>query len=359
MTFTDCSDKAIAQKEDISNNTMEDVRGKSKSSWQVWDRCLCGYDSDEVPPQFRELFIISGYRKPYTSATDCIKSLFYPSYESINVWSHFIPLLLFSIRFAVLFSSFSSLDSFVYPLISFAIGICGFLLMSCGAHCFNSMSPRVRHICFFFDYAAISVYCVGAGQSFFFYTRPTNTAVQLFNSSCLFLTVSVLISVMSTYTCCASRYRWAKFKYVVRTGSFVIAFFFNTSPYLYRLLTDAEFEADSAAATYFKRHCVFYLMAALLNMSRIPERLMPGRFDIVGHSHHFLHLFTALGAADQFTAIHIEMQSRKDVLQDSNILPTFTNSLGLMIIVLFIDVGIVAFFGKSLKSDKEEEHKSM
>ena len=226
MTVAVCHEEKILQKDD--NGTEKGImNGNSKEIRHFWDRCLCGFTSNEIPPQFREVFISSGYRKPYISASECIRSLFYPSNESVNVWSHFIPLILFIIRFAVLFSSFSPADLFIYPLLSFAIGICGFLLMSSGAHCFNSTSPRIRHICFFFDYAAISVYCVGAGQAFFFYTRPINTQVPFFNSSYLFLTVSVLISVMSTYTCCASRHRWGKLKYVVRTGSFAIAFFFS------------------------------------------------------------------------------------------------------------------------------------
>ena len=356
MTVTARSDRAIFQRKDNINEE-DKVDVISKPRWQVWDKCLCGFASDEIPPQFREVFIISGYRKPYISAVNCIRSLAYPSNESVNVWSHFIPFALFIIQFSVLFSSFSPFDSFVYPLLSFAIGICGFLLMSSGAHCFNSMSPRIRHICFFFDYAAISVYCVGAGQAFLFYTRPINSRITFLNSSFLFLAISVLISVMSTYTCCASRHRWSKFKYVIRTGSFAIAFFFNSSPYLYRFLTGVEFNPNSVAVSYFKRHCVFYFIAALANMTRIPERWMPGSFDFIGHSHHFLHLFTAMGAGDQFTAIHMEMKSRMDLIQKSDILPTFFNSLGLMILVLIIDLSIVAYFGINLKSDKEEEHK--
>ena len=322
-----------------------------------------GLRSDEVPAQFREMFICSGYRKPYSTAMDCVKSAFLPLNETVNVWTHFVPFLLFLVRFAFLFSKYSLIkDAYVYPLLSFAIGICGFLLMSSGAHLFNSMSPRVRHICFFFDYSAISVYSVGAGQAFYFYSRSLNSSDTLFNSCSAFLAISCLISVFSTFTCCASRHRWPKMKYVIRTLCFVLAFFFNSFPYLHRVFVDSasQFDApeEQLAISYFRRHSLFYLISALANMSRMPERLIPGVFDLVGHSHHFLHVFTALGAADQFTAIQIQMESRRNDLEHFPI-ATFGNSLGLMVFICVINCGIVLWFGKSLRSNKEEEHKSL
>ena len=325
-------------------------------------RFVADLGSNDVPAQFREVFICSGYRKPYGSALDCIKSVFQPFNETVNVWTHFIPFLLFLARFALLFPNYALTDSYAYPLMSFALGICGFLVMSSGAHLFNSMSPRVRHICFFFDYSAISVYSVGAGQAFYFYSRSLKGGNFLYESSVAFLSISCLISVMSTYTCCASRHKWASLKYVVRTGCFVVAFLFNSSPYVHRLISDPNSavttEQEELAWIYFKRHSYFYLISALANMSRMPERLIPGVFDIVGHSHHFLHVFTALGAADQFTSIHLQMTARRAELERFPI-ASFANSLGLMIGVCLINCSIVLWFGKYLRSDKEEEHKDI
>ena len=336
-----------------------DERHGAENNKDTW--FAAGLGSSDVPDQFREPFICSGYRKPYGSALDCIKSAFQPFNESVNVWSHFIPFLLFLVRFAFVFSKYPLTDSYCYPLMSFALGICGFLVMSSGAHLFNSMSPRVRHICFFFDYSAISVYSVGAGQAFFFYSRSLKiSGTSLYDSSVAFLAVSCLISVVSTYTCCASRHRWARLKYMVRTGCFAAAFLFNSSPYIHRLLSDpasAETsEYEQLAWIYFRRHVYFYLISALANMFRIPERVKPGVFDILGHSHHILHVFTALGAADQFTSIRLQMEGRRGHLERYPV-ASFINSLGLMIFISCINCGIVLWFGKNLRSNKEEEHK--
>lgn len=151
-------------------------------------------------------------------------------------------------------------------------------------------------------------------------------------------------------------------KYVIRTFCFVIAFWCNSAPYVHRLLVDThpvhESDEELLAISYFRRHCYFYLISALANMSRMPERLMPGVFDFIGHSHHFLHIFTALGVADQFTAIEIQMESRRNNLERFPI-ATFGNSLGLMVFICLVNCGIVFWFGNNLRSDKEEEHKDI
>lgn len=40
---------------------------------------------------FHEDGIISGYRHPCSSATDCILSLFQLTNETLNIWTHFLP----------------------------------------------------------------------------------------------------------------------------------------------------------------------------------------------------------------------------------------------------------------------------
>ena len=311
---------------------------------------------DEVPPQFKEMFIVSGYRRPYSTAKDCFLSVFRPfNNECINVWTHLLPLLLFIVWFGRVISGLSLSDPYNYPLICFALSICGFCSMSCGAHTFNSMSPRLRHVCFFFDYAAIANYCFGASQVFFYYARPTNTEVTIFNSRWLFLGISASISLGANILCCASRHRWLNVKYIIRTVPFVVAFLFIISPVVWRTFTcEDTMDCNVESWPYHKRHALFYLFSALINVARLPERLTPGTFDFVGNSHHFLHLFTAFGAADEFLAIHSDMIQRREVLSSIEG-PTLLNSVGLMAVFSALNVGVVLFFANQLKSDKEED----
>ena len=310
---------------------------------------------DEVPPQFKEMFIVSGYRKPYSSAKECFLSLFQiQSNECLNVWTHLLPLFCFIIRFVRVFAGLSFRDPYNYPLVCFALSICGFCSMSCGAHMFNSMSPRLRHICFFFDYAAIAIYCFGASQVFFFYGRPAYSEVTIYNNHWLFLGISAFISLSANFLCCASRHRWLSIKYLIRTTPFVVAFLYIISPVVWRTYTCIEAtDCNLESLSYHKRHAMFYLFAAIINVSRLPERLTPGTFDCIGNSHHFLHLFTAIGASDEFSAIFSDMTNRREVL-DALQGPTFLNSVGFMAVFAVVNIAIVLYFAKQLKSDNEE-----
>lgn len=47
------------------------------------------------------------------------------------------------------------------PLLVFLLPACLYPFASCCAHTFSSMSPRARHICYFLDYGALSLYSLG------------------------------------------------------------------------------------------------------------------------------------------------------------------------------------------------------
>ena len=52
-------------------------------------------------------------------------------------------------------------DAYAWPLLVFLVSCCIYPLASSCAHTFSTMSTSARHICFFFDYGAISFYSLG------------------------------------------------------------------------------------------------------------------------------------------------------------------------------------------------------
>ncbi|KAJ7379680.1 hypothetical protein OS493_014084 [Desmophyllum pertusum] len=314
----------------------------------------------KVPFEFREPYILTGYRRPRISARECLHSLFKRSNETINVWSHVIACAVLVCRSIVVFKQHNPLeDAFVYPLLSFAVGTSAMFFMSSGAHLFNSMSSKSRHVCFFFDYAAISMYAFSAGQAFYFYSRPLNTDWLIFRSYSVFVAVCVLVSILSTYACCASRHgRLIDFKFLLRTGTFAASFFINTLPYWLRMWQcSSDVDCNVVSIPYFKRQFMFFVVAALANGSRLPERLLPGVFDFCGQSHHFLHILCAIGTVDEFTAIYLDMLGRRKALEEMSTIPTFTNSLCLTLFVLAANVAVVFWFTMSMKSIENADKK--
>lgn len=320
-----------------------------------------GLHRDEIIPQFRIPFIVTGYRRPNMNAIECLHSAFVPCCnETINVWSHFIALLLFMMKFYILFKTSHPLDDTSnWPLLSASLGICGFCLASSSAHMFNSMSPSAQHSCFFMDYAAIGVYSVGVGQAFYFYGRPIQNEVTIFKTEWLFTTVSLLTSIITTFLCCITRHNWLKYRYVIRTSSFVAPFLVNASPYLYRMIHCAN-EVDCISENslrVFNIHCFFYISSAVINMLRIPERVFPGKFDLLGHSHHFLHIFTAIGASYQFDSVHLDMVARKEHLIGHPVQGNVYNTLLPFLISVVTNFGIAYVFGKRIRRADQSKNK--
>lgn len=54
-------------------------------------------------------------------------------------------------------------DPHSWPLLAYLLTCCIYPLASSCAHTFSPMSTRARHICYFFDYAALSMYSLGKG----------------------------------------------------------------------------------------------------------------------------------------------------------------------------------------------------
>eukprot|EP00794_Sanderia_malayensis_P020424 gene20424-22437_t len=311
-----------------------------------------GLHRDEILPQFRIPFIMTGYRRPNLKVIECMHSAFIPTCnEALNFWSHFIALGLFILKFYELFTTtYSIYDQSKWPLLSSGVGICGFCLASSTAHMFNSMSPAAQHSCFFMDYAAIAIYSVCAGQGFFYYGRPLNPTLWIFRSEWTFIIASTLTSICTTLLCCTTRFRWHKYKYTIRTMSFVAPFIVNASPYMYRMLFCSHDSLDAISTVSFRAfqiHVFFYLSSAIVNMLRFPERVFPGKFDMFGHSHHFLHVFTAIGASYQFDAIHLDMIARKDQLMAHPIQGSINNSLLPLVFSIAVNIIIALCFGKN------------
>uniref|UniRef100_A0A8C6TYL8 Progestin and adipoQ receptor family member VI n=1 Tax=Neogobius melanostomus TaxID=47308 RepID=A0A8C6TYL8_9GOBI len=155
------------------------------------------YHIHQVPKVVQEDGIISGYRDPCSTALDCVLSSFQIHNETINIWTHFLPTWYFAWRLAALCSSLDFvMDPYSWPLLVYMLLICVYPFTSSCAHTFSAMSTETYHICFFFDYGALSLYSLGCAISYGHYVMPecwVNSSLQ----HC-FVPVALLNSVFCT-----------------------------------------------------------------------------------------------------------------------------------------------------------------
>uniref|UniRef100_A0A8C2AKI6 Progestin and adipoQ receptor family member Va n=1 Tax=Cyprinus carpio TaxID=7962 RepID=A0A8C2AKI6_CYPCA len=168
--------------------------------------------------------------------------------------------------------------TFTWPFLVFLLSCCVYPLASSCAHTFSTMSERARHICFFFDYGALSFYSLDKWINCTFHTYYVPIAdVNLLLIGCQYCSPSAHLAVF--------------------TGS--------------------------------------------LFATHLPERLAPGSFEYIVNSklwffnasftcqnHQLFHVFGITGTHFQMTAIDLDMAARKQWLH-AHLLPvTLSNTAG-------------------------------
>lgn len=351
-----------------NNDTMKDGASRSDCSIQK-DKLL--FEEGEMPKGLREPFIRSGYRRAYSTPWQCFKSLVYLNNESFNVWSHVLTTCYFLVRFgmAALTQSNSLLDPFNLPLLASAFGTLMLYSTSSVAHLFNSMSERGYKICFFFDYAAVSLYTFTSSQAMFFYARPMNTQWVIFEWPSLYLCLAALFSFLVTYGCCKTDAAVNKFSTLLRALPVLVAWVFSTLPFTVGVTlcschaTSISCRAFSACSNesigYYLRHVFCTILAGFMYSSRLPERLFPGRFDLIGNSHHFLHLCVALATEYAFKIMELNVSYLKNenLSEETTAYVSIINTIVVAILVMFINAGISLWFAKNLRV-KESVYKN-
>ncbi|KAF5908705.1 membrane progestin receptor gamma-B-like isoform X1, partial [Clarias magur] len=242
------------------------------------------FNAHQVPKAFQEDSIISGYRHPRSSATDCILSLFQLTNETVNVWTHFLPTWYFLYKLlTVIFLQDVWTDAYTWPLLVYLVSCCLYPLASSCAHTFSTMSMRSRHICYFFDYGALSLYSLGSAIAYSAYIVPDAWVNSNFHK--YYVPVAVLNTVIATATSCYSRFAETKslrLGKVLRVLAFTYPYLFDNIPLFYRIFFCVG--EDCTANEVNPRHVHHIILAFLtgfLFATHLPERLAPGRFDLI------------------------------------------------------------------------------
>ncbi|GMN66583.1 hypothetical protein TIFTF001_035647 [Ficus carica] len=77
---------------------------------------------------------------------------------------------------------------------------------------------------------------------------------------------------------------------------------FGIVPTIHALVVNWDNPRRNVILSYELAMALFYLTGTAFYVSRIPERLKPGWFDLAGHSHQIFHVFVVLGALAHYGA---------------------------------------------------------
>lgn len=235
--------------------------------------------------------ITRGYRFSETKA-ECLRSCLTLSNELVNIWSHFIGLLIvLSIAFYFYpmsehFSNSTKSDIFIAAVFFFAAAKC--LICSTMWHTMNSISSQTlmeRFACV--DYTGISLLVAASimtTEYTAFYCEPVSRWVYMLTTAA-FGVGGVILPWHPTFN--RMDMAWARVAFYVTlalTGSFPVGQLIYTR--------------GASWALYFyapiTKSVLVYFLGALMYAAKVPERFCPGMFDYFGGSHNIWH-FAVLG----------------------------------------------------------------
>ncbi|XP_072015914.1 membrane progestin receptor gamma-B-like [Amphiura filiformis] len=302
------------------------------------------FRADHVPSDFREPFIVSGYRSCRSSALSCLQSAFNFTNETINFWTHFLAFVFFAWRLGYLYEEYDlANDRFALPLFTFGISCCAYMLTSSTAHLFNCVSERGRHICFFLDYSALSIYSLGSAIVYNYYVFPSSFVNKTLHN--MYIPMACIMAVVCTVLACLSRLaRGPKYQKILRLSAFVLPYAFCSFPLLYRCYFCEEEDCSSEALLLHKQQFVLAFMTSFIYATHIPECFAPGRFDIFGHSHQLFHVMGVITTYRQMQALVSDLGQRRAFLLAAIAMPTLGGTLALLGILVFINLIIVTGF---------------
>ncbi|XP_012996889.2 membrane progestin receptor gamma isoform X2 [Cavia porcellus] len=310
-----------------------------------------------MPRVFHERGILFGYRHPQSSAAACLLSLFQLTNETLNIWTHLLPFWFFAWRFVtVLCMTDIWNDSYSWPMLVYMCTSCVYPLASSCAHTFSSMSKNARHICYFLDYGAVNLFSLGSAIAYSAYTFPDVLVRSAFRD--YYVALAVFNTSLSTGLSCYSRFlevHKPRLSKVLRILAFAYPYLWDSLPIFYRLFLFPGVSAQNEAVLHHQRHMAMTLLATLLYSTHLPERLAPGRFDYIGHSHQLFHVCVIVATHMQTEAILLDKALRREWLLAVSQPLSFPQIAAALLLCLLFSLANIIYFSAALYRTSDAE----
>ncbi|KAI3426579.1 uncharacterized protein J3R85_009948 [Psidium guajava] len=173
-------------------------------------------------------------------------------------------------------------------------------LFSCHSHCLNIQLLRM-------DYVGITVMIITSFFPPIYYIFQCEPHWQL-----IYLGGITTMGMFTVVTLLAPSLSSGKFR-AFRAMLFLSMGFFGIIPAIHACIVNWSNPQRPITLAYELAMALSYIAGTLFYVSRIPERLKPGWFDLAGHSHQIFHVFVIMGALAHYGATLLLLQWRDGV----------------------------------------------
>ncbi|KAM7250014.1 hypothetical protein ACFE04_021897 [Oxalis oulophora] len=183
-----------------------------------------------------------------------------------------------------------------WPFFAFMGGAMFCLLASSICHLLSCHSERVSYIMLRLDYAGIAALI---STSFY---PPVYYSFMCHPFFCnLYMGFITLLGITTVVVSLLPVFQTPEFR-TIRASTFLLMGCSGVVPIFHKLIWFSDQPEAIHTTGYELLMGALYGLGALVYATRIPERWMPGKFDIAGHSHQLFHVLVVAGAYTHYRA---------------------------------------------------------
>ncbi|KAJ1430382.1 AdipoR/hemeolysin-III-related [Sesbania bispinosa] len=177
-----------------------------------------------------------------------------------------------------------------WPFYAFLGGAMFCLLASSTCHLLACHSQRLSYIMLRIDYAGIAALIATSFYPPVYYSFMCNPFFCFLYLG--FITIMGIASIAFSLLPFFQKSEFRKY----RASLFFLMGFSGVAPIIHKLILYKHQPEALQTTGYEILMGVLYGLGAVIYVTRIPERWMPGKFDIAGHSHQLFHILVVAGA---------------------------------------------------------------
>jgi len=254
---------------------------------------------DDIPGWLRDNnFIVGGHPMPTSSYRRSLRLWRCLHMETMNIWTHLVGSVaciatgIGLYRHVSASSTFhvTSGDAFAFGSFLSCAAVC--FGLSTGFHTLRSHSYNIHHLWGKMDILGICGLSLGAGASMNYYVMYCQPTAQR-----VYWGLTVGSAIVAGITLFDTGGGGNKMR-TLRGGVFILLALSAMLPLFHGLgVLGWDGACEQAGAWWYVAEGLSLLTGVSLFVTRLPERLSPGTFDVWGHSHQLHHAFAVLGGA--------------------------------------------------------------
>ncbi|KAF8565999.1 hypothetical protein P879_06835 [Paragonimus westermani] len=278
---------------------------------QIWMRDWQVVHFDRLPAWLGDNeLLMRGHRPQLYTVWTCFTSIFRVHTETGNIWSHLLGCGGFTVIAAFILLQPDQLIQWQEKLVfaAFFVGAILCLGFSCLFHTVMCHSESISRLLNKLDYCGIAFLTVGSFVPYIYYSFYCLFWHKVFYMTLIVVLGSGVIGVSMCDTFAKPAYR------SLRALMFIALGLSGVIPCVHTIVIAGFWECvENNSLGWLFLMAVLYISGASIYAARIPERILPGRFDIWFQSHQIFHVFVVIAAMVHYHGIGLLTSHRLSV----------------------------------------------